>query len=72
MSDRPCTPCDAFSGVHKLVGTLPEGQVSRFIVEPFDQSVNEEANFAKTQKSRAAARCPGREIQEPECGPLHQ
>jgi hypothetical protein len=31
-----------------------------------------QADIAKTEKSSAAARHPGRKIQEPECGPLHQ
>jgi len=31
-----------------------------------------QADFAKTQKSSAAARRSGRKVQEPECGPLHE
>src|SRR2546421_5812497 len=34
--------------------------------------VDEEADCAKTQKSRAAARCTGCEVQKPKCGSLHQ
>ena len=41
----------------------------RFIGGPFAEG---QAEVAKTQKSRAAARGPGRKVQEPERGPLHQ
>jgi hypothetical protein len=34
--------------------------------------VGRQADFAKTQKSSAAARHSGRKVQEPECGPLHE
>ncbi len=36
------------------------------------RKIERQADVAKTQKSSAAARHPGRKVQEPECGPLHE
>ncbi len=45
--------------------------LTELIKEPV-HVVGRQADVAKTQKSSAAARHPGRKVQEPECGPLHE